>query len=78
MRVFKGPSRWYQKGYDEERYHCDFILEPNEELLIKVISRNREIKLLNVRCGEGKIIKVHMDISWSEAEEALKPYEGTT
>ena len=78
MKVFKGPSRWYQKGYEEERYHCDFILEPNEELLIEVISKNREIKLLNVKCSKGMVVKVHMDISWSEAKEVLKPYGGTT
>jgi len=78
LKVFKGPSRWYQKGYEEERYHCDFILEPNEELLIEVISKNREIKLLNVKCSKGMVVKVHMDISWSEAKEVLKPYGGTT
>ncbi len=77
MKVFKGPSRWYQKGYEEERYHCDFILEPNEELTIKVVKGEEVIELLRVKCGEGKVVKVHMDISWSEATEVLRAYGAT-
>ncbi len=45
--------------------------------MIKVVKGKEVIELLRVKCGEGKVIKVHMDISWSEATEVLKAYGAT-
>ncbi len=77
MRVFKGPSIWYQPGYNENRFHSDFILDEGEEMLIKVRSGDGEVTLLRVKCPRNKIVKIHLETSWSEDRDVVTPYSGS-
>ena len=62
MKLLTRWQTWFVPGRDEQKFHCDLILEPGDEMVIAVVSE-KDKKEHRVYLGK-QFAKVHLAASW--------------
>lgn len=63
MKLLTKWQTWYVAGREEEKFHCDLILEPGDEIIIHATNYEGQCRELHIYPID-KFAKVHLSASW--------------
>ena len=64
MKLLTEWKEWFVSGRDEQKFHCDLILAPDEAITIVAYGTDGGTENIQVIGSTRRFAKVHLAASW--------------